>query len=97
MGATIHPENIRRALRLLRDMETKRASGELAVYAEGPCTASVCSSLPMADVQVRMRARETGVASKWEWAEAEQFGTGEPNPCPCSRNPKTHRHYLFHC
>ena len=70
--------------------------GEFVVYAEGLCTASVCSSLPMAEVQRRMRDRETGV-TPWEWAEAEAFNTGEGNPCPCNKKPSTHMHYLFHC
>ena len=70
---------------------------EFAPYAIGICSASVCSSLPMADVQARMRALKTGIASTWEWAKAESFSTGEPNPCPCNQKPKTHTHYLFHC
>jgi len=70
---------------------------DFVIYAEGVCTASVCSSLPMAEVQKRMRAHDTGISSPWEWAEAEDFATGHPNPCPCNKQPDTHRHYLFHC
>ena len=70
---------------------------EFVVYAEGICTASVCSLLPMAEVQARMRSHSTGISSRWEWAEAEVFAGGRPNPCPCDRKPETHSHYLFHC
>lgn len=79
------------------DASVEASTDEFIIYAMGICSASVCSSLPMADVQARMRSLETGVESRWEWAELENFRLGEPNPCPCNKKPDTHRHYLFHC
>jgi hypothetical protein len=69
---------------------------DFEVYAEGLCYASVCSSLPQSEVELRMQQREPGTTLGWRLAE-EPFRTGEPNPCPCSDNPETHKHYLFAC
>ncbi len=66
------------------------------VYAEGICSASVCSSLPKREVNRRMRSRLTGV-TPWRPSRDKTFASGEPNPCLCDQNPETHKHYLFHC
>lgn len=65
------------------------------VYSEGVCHASVCSNLPQAAVEARMRERSTGVSS-WELSK-ENFKDGAPNPGVCDSRPSTHKHYLFVC
>lgn len=69
---------------------------EFVVYAEGLCSASVCSSLSRREVNHRMKTRLTGV-TPWQPAKDKAFADGRPNPCPCNQNPETHIHYLFHC
>ena len=71
-------------------------SEEFIIYATGLVSASVCSSLSKREVELKMAQEMTGVGP-WRFARSEKFSGGEPNPCPCNKNPKTHKHYLFHC
>lgn len=69
---------------------------DFTVYTEGLCYASVCSSLPQAVVEARMRERNTNIESGWKLSK-DKFNSGESNPCACNMNQETHKHYLFNC
>ena len=84
-------------IRLIEQREAVEAlspTSEFVIYAEGLCGASVCSSLPQAEVERRMAAIPCGTRNGWTFA-AEPFDADTPNPCPCDKNPETHTHYLF--
>jgi hypothetical protein len=75
---------------------TENCHPDFTIYATGVCMSSVCSSLPQAEVEARMRSNPTGIASPWTLSD-EAFRDGTPNPGPCNTNPETHTHYLFSC
>ena len=81
------PEALEKAL-------TAGESEDFVVYNEGLCYASVCSSLPVEEVQARMQRRPSGTTRGWRLSE-EAFAGGQPNPCPCDQRPDTHKHYVF--
>lgn len=68
------------------------------VYSIGLCSASVCTSLSIEEATKRLNIDQpTGIKSQWVADLSETFKTGEKNGCNCEQNPKTHRHFLFHC
>ena len=69
------------------------------VYSEGMCYANVCSNLPQAIVEARMRERANGLKTghEWKFSPDKKFHNGQPNPCPCKTYQDTHKHYLFVC
>jgi hypothetical protein len=78
--------------------EQQRVAEEFTVYGYGLVYASVCTTLPAAQVADRMDATcPTGISSRWQLSADERFASGQPNPCPCERNPATHTHYLLEC
>jgi hypothetical protein len=71
---------------------------DFAVFSEGLCICSVCTSLTVDEMLERVNAENpTGIESQWEISGDETFKTGEPNPCPCNVNPLSHKHYLLEC
>ena len=67
---------------------------DFAIYAEGLCFASVCTSLTNDEATARMGA--SGTSHGWQVAD-QPFASGEANGSPCHDNPTTHRHLLFEC
>ena len=84
------PEKLEQAI------TAQEETGIFEVYLEGLVSASVCSSLSQEETIARMKARITGITSRWELS-IKPFRTGETNPCPCNNHPDTHKHYLFVC
>lgn len=88
-------ENTKRIIQAHADWEAANQSGELIVYSEGLCYASVCTSLDDEELDLRMAARPATATRGWVRSEDSHFTGGEPNPCPCDQRPDTHRHVLF--
>jgi hypothetical protein len=65
-----------------------------AIYTEGLCFASVCTSLT--DEQATARMPEAGGDLVWRIFDGP-FHDGIPNGSPCPDDPDTHRHLLFEC
>lgn len=72
-------------------------AGEFVVYNVGIVYASVCTSLPVEQAEVRLNLEYPTGVGPWHFAEDEGFASGETNPCPCENAPITHRHLLFVC
>lgn len=71
---------------------------EFEIIAIGVCSASVCTSLSIADATNMLNmTHPTGIQSRWAKSKDKTFRTGESNPCKCEKHPKTHRHILFNC
>lgn len=87
------PEALEEAIKKSKGEQSK----DFIIYDDGLVSASVCSSLPQEEVEKRMKRVITGVTGGWRFANDGNFSSGEANPCPCNQQPKTHKHYLFHC
>lgn len=70
-------------------------AGDVIVYAEGLCFASVCTSLDDDGVSKAMAARPSGTTGGWTRSADTHFTGGQPNPCPCEVSPESRRHILF--
>lgn len=73
--------------------------GEVAVYAVGITSLSVCAPADLTIEQVTAEVnyvQPTGISSDWSHSAEPSFATGEPNPNLCERDPGR-RHYLFQC
>lgn len=71
---------------------------DFQVYSYGLVYISVCSSLPIEEIEDRANIEyPTGISSQWKLSKEGKFANGTPMPCPCNTNPKTHKHYLLSC
>ena len=77
--------------------ETESAP-EFAIYIEGLCFASVCTSL--SDERATARMPASGTRLGWRISDSP-FNEGQPhetpNGSPCPDYPDTNRHLLFEC
>jgi hypothetical protein len=88
-------ERSKKLIRTYQDWDAANEPGELTVYSEGLCYASVCTSLDDEELDRRMAARPATETRGWVRSEDTHFAGGQPNPSPCEQRPETHRHVLF--
>lgn len=72
---------------------------EIAIYAEGLCSLSVCAPKAMTQDEVAEAVnsqRPTGLDHGWEISGDKTFRNGQPMPCPCEQNPDC-QHWLLNC
>ncbi len=81
-------------------MTIMKTSKNIAVYALGFITCSVCAPAAMTrdDVTEAVNTEEpTGTHARWQISSEPAFADAAPNPGPCNREPGSHRHYLMEC
>jgi len=71
---------------------------DFQIYSYGLIYMSVCSSLPIEEIEARANTESpTGISSQWSLSKEKKFANETPMPCSCEVKPKTHKHYLLSC